>query len=206
MFSVCVIKHLLERGVIIIHIFDEPLLGDLLLSQWLCEGLDMILHEVVFGLITCMGVGFARRPHLVVGGVQCYCVSSWMLKGSRSCWRLKEIKKSRKLDWMKSSNSKSDAHFMHGWDDCKHADNLSHAMWCAMSEDDDDTNWQEDYVHIHLSSSVAFHVLRVGVGFHVVIGVGRLVVRFHHAYVIPSFSSWCCSPTLSCHRQLRVWT
>ena len=36
-------------------------------------------------------------------------------------------------------------------------------------------------------SAVAFHVLCVGLGFHVVIGVGRLVVRFHHAYVIPSF-------------------
>ena len=36
-------------------------------------------------------------------------------------------------------------------------------------------------------SGVAFHVLCVGLGFHVVIGVGRLVVRFHHAYVIPSF-------------------
>ena len=43
---------------------------------------------------------------------------------------------------------------------------------------------QEDYVHIHLSS-VAFHVLCVGLGFHVVIGVGRLTVRFHHAYTIP---------------------
>ena len=41
-------------------------------------------------------------------------------------------------------------------------------------------------MHIHLSG-VAFHVLCVGLGFHVVIGVGRLVVRFHHAKVIPSF-------------------
>ena len=41
-------------------------------------------------------------------------------------------------------------------------------------------------MHIHLSS-VAFHVLCAGLGFHVVIGVGRLIVRFHQAYVIPSF-------------------
>ena len=27
----------------------------------------------------------------------------------------------------------------------------------------------------------------VGFRFHVVIGVGRLIVRFHHKYVIPSF-------------------
>ena len=39
-------------------------------------------------------------------------------------------------------------------------------------------------MHINLSS-VAFHVLCVGLGFHVVIGVGRLIVRIHHAYVIP---------------------
>ena len=36
-------------------------------------------------------------------------------------------------------------------------------------------------------SSVEFHVLCVVLGFHVVIGVGRPTVRFHHAYAIPSF-------------------
>ena len=56
-------------------------------------------------------------------------------------------------------------------------------MWC-----DDNTNQQEDYVHIHLSS-VAFHVLCVGLGFHFVIGVGRPIVRFHHAYAMSKFSS-----------------
>ena len=70
MFSVCVIKHLLERGVIVIHILEEPLLGELLLGQGLCEGLDISLHEVVVvGLKICVGVGFVRRPHLLVGGV-----------------------------------------------------------------------------------------------------------------------------------------
>ena len=53
-------------------------------------------------------------------------------------------------------------------------------MWCATSE---------YYVHIHLSN-VEFHVLCVDVtldlGFHVVIGVGRLTVQFHHAYAILS--------------------
>ena len=61
-------------------------------------------------------------------------------------------------------------------------------MWCAMNECDDanTTLTNKDFVHIHFSS-VAFHVLCVGLGFHVVIGVGRLIVRFHHAYAIPSF-------------------
>ena len=54
----CIIKHLLERGVIVIHILEEPLLGELLLGQGLCEGLGISLHEVVVvGLITCVGVG-----------------------------------------------------------------------------------------------------------------------------------------------------
>ena len=43
---------------------------ELLLGQGLCEGLDISLHKVVvFGLRTCVGVGFVRRPHLLVGGV-----------------------------------------------------------------------------------------------------------------------------------------
>ena len=71
MFSVCVMKHLLERGVIVIHIFEEPLLGELWLGQGLCEGLDISLHEVVvLGLITCAEVGLVNEPHLLVGGVR----------------------------------------------------------------------------------------------------------------------------------------
>ena len=59
MCSVCVMKHLLERGVIVIHILEEPLLGELWLGQKLCEGLDINLYEVVvLGLITCVDVGF----------------------------------------------------------------------------------------------------------------------------------------------------
>ena len=58
MFSVCFIKPLLERDVIVIHILEEPLLGELLLGQGLCGGLDINLREVVVvGLITCEGVG-----------------------------------------------------------------------------------------------------------------------------------------------------
>ena len=63
-------KHLLERGDIVIHILEELLLGELWVGQGLCEGLDLSLREVaVLGLITCAGVGFVRRPHLLVGGV-----------------------------------------------------------------------------------------------------------------------------------------
>ena len=78
MFSVCVVKHLLERGVIVVPVLEEPLLGELLLGQGLCEGLDISLHEaVVLGLEICVGQGFVRRHHLLVGGLQCYYESSW---------------------------------------------------------------------------------------------------------------------------------
>ena len=70
MFSVCVMKHHLERGVIVTHILEEPLLGELLLGQGLCAGL-IGLHEVVgFGNITCLGEGFAKGVQLLSGEVR----------------------------------------------------------------------------------------------------------------------------------------
>ena len=65
MYSVCVVKHLLKRGVIVIHILEEPLLGELWLGQGLCKGLDISLHEVVvLGLINCGEVGLVSGVHL----------------------------------------------------------------------------------------------------------------------------------------------
>ena len=67
----CVVKHLLERGVIVIHVPEEPLLGELWVGQGLCEGLDISLHEVVgLGLITCEEVGFVSRVHLLSSEVR----------------------------------------------------------------------------------------------------------------------------------------
>ena len=41
------------------------------MSQGLCEGLDISLHEVVvLGLITCQEVGFVSRVHLLSGEVR----------------------------------------------------------------------------------------------------------------------------------------
>ena len=72
MYSVCIVKHLLERGVIVIHILErEPLLGELWVGQGLCEGLDISLHEVVvLGLVNCEEVGFVSRVHLLSGEVR----------------------------------------------------------------------------------------------------------------------------------------
>ena len=71
MYSVSVMKHLLERRVIVIPILEEPLLGELWVGQGLCEGLDTSLHEVVgLGLITCVGVGVVKGVHLLSGEVR----------------------------------------------------------------------------------------------------------------------------------------
>ena len=71
MYSVCVMKHLLERGVIVIHIREEPLLRELWRGQGLREGLDMCLLEVVvLGLITCEEVGLVNGSHLLFGGIR----------------------------------------------------------------------------------------------------------------------------------------
>ena len=70
MYSVCVSKHLLERGVTVIHVLEEPLLGELWMGQGLCEGLDISFIEVVgLGLITCEEVGVVKRVHTLVDGV-----------------------------------------------------------------------------------------------------------------------------------------
>ena len=71
MYSVCVMKHILECGVIVILILEEPLLRKLWLGQGLCEGLDTSLHEVVvLGLMNSGEVGLVTRLHLLFGGVR----------------------------------------------------------------------------------------------------------------------------------------
>ena len=73
-------------------------------------------------------------------------------------------------------------------------------------------------VQITVEFHVVLRVVSLDLGFHVVIGVGRLPQRparwfysstaFHHAYAIPSakfFPSGCCSPIVSCHRQLNLY-
>ena len=85
MFSVCVVKHLLERGVIVIHILEGLLLREL----WLGQGLDISLHEVVgLGLITCAEVGIVRRHHLLVGGVRSVITNLMKAEGQQE---LREI-------------------------------------------------------------------------------------------------------------------
>ena len=71
MYSVSFVKHILECGVIVLHVLEEPLLGELWVAQRLCVGLDVSLLEVVgVGLITCEEVGVVKRVHLLSGDVR----------------------------------------------------------------------------------------------------------------------------------------
>ena len=66
--SVCVKEHLTGCGVVVIHVFGEPLLGHGLLIE-----LDVSLcEEVVVGLITCGGEVFFNGPHLLGESAQGY--------------------------------------------------------------------------------------------------------------------------------------
>ena len=154
---------------------------------------------------TCEGDIFVRRPHHPIGGV--YSVTTYPRGRRRAAGTARDCRRMRRVgSWMEWRPQNRRVTLTSCMDNMRTNTRttwaLSHAMWCALSEYDENTNKKENYVHIHLSG-VAFHVLCVGLGFHVVIGVGRLVIRFHHAYAMTSFSS-CCSPTLSCRRQFKL--
>ena len=71
MYSVCFAKHIFERGVIEIHVLEEPMFGELWGGQGLCVGLDISFIEVVgVGLMTCEEVGVVKRVHLLSGEVR----------------------------------------------------------------------------------------------------------------------------------------
>ena len=68
-YSVCFAKSILECGVIVLYVLEEPLLGEVRGEgqgggQGLCVALDVSLLEVVgVGLISCEGVRVVKRGH-----------------------------------------------------------------------------------------------------------------------------------------------
>ena len=69
--SVCVKEHLTDCGVVVIHVFGEPLLGEPLLGHGLLIELDVSLcEEVVVGLVTCEGEVLVIGPHLLGDSAQ----------------------------------------------------------------------------------------------------------------------------------------
>ena len=112
MYSVCVMTHLTDCGIVVIPILEEPLLGELSVGQGLCEGLDISLHEdVVLGLTTCVEVGFVSRAHLFFGGVRSVTTALKVVEEVQE--EMQEVKmneKMRKWKGREESRSKSNAH------------------------------------------------------------------------------------------------
>ena len=171
---------------------------------------------------SCVGEGLVSWPHLL-GEVHRGSTNktSEKLKGRRNCLRkmknerkkVKVMKRSRKSERTLTSCMHGDGHGME-WD--KHSNILSHAM-CARNECDNTEQGLrrvQHYAHaLVFSASCCFsgywfsrcHWCRTpqrpAGKFHSSTG-------FHHAYVTPSakfFSSGCCSPIVSCHRQLNLY-
>ena len=91
-------KHLLDRGVIVVHILEEPLLGELWVGQGLCEGLDRSLHEVVvLGFITCEEVGFITRVYLLSGEVRSVTTALEVVEEMQE--EMQEIEDEEEVGW-----------------------------------------------------------------------------------------------------------
>ena len=116
MYSVCVMKHLLECGVIVLHVLEEPLLGEQWVGQGLCVGLDVSLHEVeVLGLITCEEVGVVKRVHPLLGGVRSVATALQVVEEVQE--EVQEVKDELEDEEVEGNGDQGrgrTAHFMHG--------------------------------------------------------------------------------------------
>ena len=155
------------------------------------RGLDRSLRvEVVLGLITSVGEGLVSWPLLLGDVAQGMLLPTLVeVEGQQELLEIaeqweEEIRWNGELkvdEWTLTSSTvemRQTRGHLEPRDVCK--------KWVWRSNK---TRLEEDYANVHffITSSVEFHVLCVDLGFHVVIGVGRLIVRFHRTYTIPSF-------------------
>ena len=116
MYSVCFVKHILECGVIALHVLEEPLLGELWLGQGLCVGFDISLLEVVgVGLITCEEVGVVKGVHLLFGGVRSVTTALKVVEEVQE--EVQEVRDELEDEEVKENGDQGrgrTAHFMHG--------------------------------------------------------------------------------------------
>ena len=116
MYSVCFVKYLLECGVIVLHVLEEPLLRELWLGQGLCVGIDVSLLEVVgVGLITCEEVGVVKRVHTLLGGVLSVATVLKLVEDVQE--EVQEVQDELEDEEVKKNGDQGrgrTAHFMHG--------------------------------------------------------------------------------------------
>ena len=205
-------KHLFERGVIVLNILEEPLLGELWVGQGLCEGLHMNLHEVVvLGLRTCEEVGVVSGVHLLSGEVRSVSTALKVVEEVqeevqeiKDEWDEKKVEGNGGLK-VEEKRSSCDDHEM-----MRTSETWATVWYVIMTTRTwlTKTNWRTART---FTSRVNVRVLCVegaqGLGGHVVIGV----VSFYHAYAIPIVEffpsgccSSCCSQTVFCDRQFHL--
>ena len=125
MYSVCFAKHVLECGVIVLHVLEEPLLGEL----W-GVGLDISLLEVVgVGLITCEGVGVVKRVHTLLGEVHRLATAlKEMQEVQEEVQEMKDEWEDEEVEGNGDQGRGRTAHFMR--DEMTCATPFSHAVQC----------------------------------------------------------------------------
>ena len=145
MWLVCFVKHILECGVIVLYVLEDPLLGELREGQGLCVGLDVSLLEVVgVGLITCEDVGVVQRVHLLSGEVRKVATALKVVEevqgevqGVKDEWEDEEVEGNG------GPKVESEPHTS-CMDEMTCATPLSHAMQCVNHDDKNLTNKQEN--------------------------------------------------------------
>ena len=145
-YSVCVMKHLLECGVIVIHILGEPLLGELWVGQGLCEGLDISLHEVVvLGLITCEEVGVVKGVHLLSSEVRSVTTTLMVVEEVQE--EVQEIKDEWEEEEVEGHGGLKVEETRSSWDDHEmtRTNETWATMWCAIMTT---RTWLLDYAHM----------------------------------------------------------
>ena len=130
MYSVCFVKHILECGVVVLHVLEEPLLGEL----W-CVGLDVSLLDVVgVGLITCQEEGVVKRVHLLSSEVRRVATALKVVEEVqeevqevKDEWEDEEVEGNGRLKVEGEPHTSC-------MDEMTCATPLSHAKWCAIHE------------------------------------------------------------------------
>ena len=130
MYSVCFAKHILECGVIVLHVHEKPLLGELWVGQGLCVRLDVSLLEVVgVGLITCEEEGVVKRVHLLSGGVRRLATALKVVEEvQEQVQQVKDEWKDEEVEGNGGLKVKGEPHFMRGWDDMRNTLETCDAM------------------------------------------------------------------------------
>ena len=205
----CRASHQLRN--VVIHVLEEPLLGAVARSWTLWgTGRKSPWRSSPWAQSLCRRRTRQLTPSPWLGSTGGYYYStSWKLKGSKNCLRL--MWNERKMKGMKRSR-KSDETLTSCMDEMRQT--LRHLEPCDVCME---WVWRPNRRRLTTPRAcsratqvchviVGFHVLRVDLGFHVVIGVGRLTIHFHHAPAIlrTKIFSGCGSPTLSCHRQFKL--